>query len=92
MEWGKRFRAATPSSLGTRAGIVSPDDGADIAGTPKAVEVVDVTNGTTLAVLPEGNADGEWITYIGVGVGFVPKVRVRRVRTTTTCQVIWIDD
>ena len=81
---------ATPNNFGTVAAVVTPSDSTDLTSVAKAIQVTDITAGTVLRVLPVGNADGAWITFTGVYVGFTPSVRVRRVHTDTTCTVISI--
>lgn len=80
------------SSFGGRGVMITPDDDADFATVFKAVEVTSIAGGTTLRVLPVGNADGAWIDYVGVAVGFRPSFRVRRVGETTNCSVVGVTD
>lgn len=79
------------SAFGTLGRAVAPDDNNDLTEqVAKAVQVVDVSGGSDLQVLPYGNADGQWITYVGVQVGFTPLFQVRRVGEATTCACVAI--
>ena len=84
-----RFQYTTPQLLdfGTRGAEITPTNGADLDADCKAVVVTSVSGGTTLEVLPFGNANGDWVTFEGVSVGYTPPWRVRRVGENTTCTV-----
>ena len=75
--------ATTPLSFGTVGKIGVPDNDNDIDPVAKAIHVTGA--GTTLKVLPVGNADGAWITIGPVAVGYCPPWRIRRVHTDTDC-------
>lgn len=82
----------SPLTFGTEGQAIVPDDGTDIDPVPKAVEVTDANGGTNvLQILPVNNANGAWLTYTDVPVGFKPSFRVRRVGTATTCTVVSVD-
>lgn len=74
-----------PHTFATKGEVVVPDDNTVLD--VKAVEVTDVSGGAVLVIQPLDNADGDWITYTGVPVGFRPAFRVKRVGAGTTCGV-----
>lgn len=74
-----------PDSFATKGGMVVPDDNDRIEC--KAIEVVDISGGTTLVFEPQNNDDGDTITVTGVYVGYTPKFRIKRVNTGTNCGV-----
>lgn len=76
---------ASPSAPGSSAPAVAANDAADMAEVAKSVTVTSTSGGDVLQVLPVENADGDWVTYEGVAVGFFTPFRVRRVGTGTTC-------
>jgi len=71
--------SASPGSLGTRGVVLTPGN-TDIAGEPKAVVCLTAGN---LTIVPEDNADGATLAFVGVPAGFVPPYRVRRVTAAT---------
>lgn len=75
-------------TLGTVGAVVTPADDTDLDPVAKCVEVTNISGGNVLQVLPVNNADGAWITYTGITVGFTPKFRVRRVGEATNCTVV----
>ena len=79
------FANYAPSALsfGTVGKIGVPNDTTDINPAAKAIHVTGA--GTTLKVLPVGNADGAWITIGPVPVGYTTPWRIRRVHTDTDC-------
>lgn len=89
-----RFANVTPTrdSYGRVAVPISPSDSTEFPAPFKAIEVRSIAGGATLRILPVGNADGEWVDYVGVGVGFRPGFRVRRVGAATTCAVVGVAD
>ncbi|MBR9765341.1 MAG: hypothetical protein GYB53_17935 [Rhodobacteraceae bacterium] len=81
----------TSSSLGSKGAVIVPADDTDLDPVAKAVTVLDTTAGADLVILPKGNADGKWLTYSGVSVGFTTVHAVRRVGVGTTCTVASVD-
>lgn len=81
----------TSASLGSKGAVIVPSDDTDLDPVAKAVTVLSIEGGADLVILPKGNADGEWLTYSGVSVGFVPPYAVRRVGEGTTCTVASVD-
>ena len=81
----------TVDSLGSKGAVIVPSDDTDLDPVAKAVTVLSTAGGTDLVLLPKGNADGEWITYSGVSVGFTPPYAIRRVGEDTTCAVASVD-
>jgi hypothetical protein len=79
--------ASSAADYGTQGAVVTPDSGVDFTTVAKAVCVTSIAGGTTLRVLPAGNADADFITFTGVAVGYIPPYRIRRVHADTTCTV-----
>lgn len=75
-----------PNSFGTIGAAVTPSNTTIVDA--KFVEVTSIAGGTVLQIQPAENQDGDWITYTGVSVGFVPKFAVKRVGAATTCSVV----
>jgi hypothetical protein len=71
--------ATGPTTFGTVGKIITPGN-SDIAGDPKAVSCLTAGN---LTIVPVGNGDSETLAYVGVGAGFSPPFRVRRVTAAT---------
>lgn len=76
-----------PQDFATQGRIATPSDTIDLETVAKTVSVTDVSAGAVLQILPQNNADGDWITYDPVPVGFSPPFRVRRIGAATTCTV-----
>ncbi len=81
----------SPDSFGTKSQAVTPNNGTDLDPVAKCIVVTSISGGQSLQLLPVGNADGSWVSFEGVPVGFVPPFRVRRVGTSTTCTVVSIE-
>ncbi len=81
-----------PEGFGRASATVTPNDGTDLADVAKGVVVTSIGGGTDLQVLPAENLDGEWVTFVGVQVGYIPPFQVRRVGTATTCTVVAVLD
>ncbi|MGB0855034.1 MAG: spike base protein, RCAP_Rcc01079 family [Pikeienuella sp.] len=79
-------------TFGRKGRAITPNDGADLADVAKGVVVTSIAGGTTLRILPVENADGEWVDFAGVQVGFIPPYQVRRVGAATNCSVASVLD
>lgn len=81
----KPVKTTSVTAFATVGTIVAASDSTDLAVPAKAVQVTSTDGGDVLQVLPLENADGAWVTYTGVSVGFAPLFQVRRVGEATTC-------
>lgn len=85
--------ANSPGDFGTRSRNVTPTDGSPtthVTIDPVAKTVVAGSTGT-LIVLPANNADGDWVTFPDVPVGFLAPFRVRAIHGDTTCTVYTVE-
>lgn len=78
--------------FGRKGEEITPDNATDFTDVAKGVVVRDISGGSVLQLLPVDNADGDWINFTGVPVGFVPPYQVRRIGSATTCGVATVLD
>jgi len=79
--------SASPNGFGTRGAVITPGN-TDIAGEPKAVVCLTAGN---LTIVPEDNANGTTLAFVGVPAGFMPPFRVRRVTAATAIVAAVLD-
>ncbi|MGS4947430.1 hypothetical protein ACVDG3_18280 [Meridianimarinicoccus sp. RP-17] len=82
-----RSHPAEPTTFG-RIGTIWNPASPDLPEVAKAVAVTSIADGTLLKVLPVGNAEGDWITFDPVTVGYMPPFQVKEISTDTTCDVV----